>query len=158
MKNAQSSFHESGEKKKTTIMVVDDEPVVRQTILEILQDEGFETFEMSDAAEALIWAQRLCPDILLSDIIMPGMNGIDMAIQLSVVLPQCRIILFSGHASAPGLLEKARAQGHEFEVFAKPINPNDLIPRLRGPKNLSSEQEAFPRQRTGWPPKKTAGK
>jgi DNA-binding NtrC family response regulator len=128
-----TEINELGRNKKTTIMVVDDEPVIRETILEILQDEGYDALGMSNAAQALLWAERIRPDILLTDIVMPGMNGIDMAIQLSGVLPQCRIILFTGHAAALDLLAKARAQGHEFEVFNKPINPDVLLPLLRSP-------------------------
>jgi DNA-binding NtrC family response regulator len=130
MKQAEASVPKSSENKKTVVMVVDDEPVVRETILEILQDEGFEALGMSNAAQALLWVERIRPNVLLSDIVMPGMNGIDMAVQVARILPQCRIILFTGHASGPSLLENARAQGHEFEVFAKPINPNLLISTL----------------------------
>ena len=113
-------------------MVVDDEPVIRETILEILQDEGFEALGMSNAGHALKWAERIQPDIVLTDIVMPGKNGIDLAIELMQILPQCRIILFTGHLASGDLLEKARLQGHTFEVFSKPIDPNALIPVLRG--------------------------
>jgi DNA-binding NtrC family response regulator len=123
-----NSTQKSGQKQ--TVMVVDDEPVVRETIVEILRDEGFEALGMSDAAHAIAWAQRIRPDIILSDIVMPGMNGIDMAAELASILPACRIILFTGHEAAADLLEKARAEGHEFEVFEKPIDPGLLIPRL----------------------------
>jgi CheY-like chemotaxis protein len=116
---------------RQTVMVVDDEPVIRETILEILRDEGFDALGMSDAAHALAWARRIRPDIILSDIVMPGMNGIDMAAELAIILPKCRIILFTGHEAAADLLEKAHAAGHDFEVFDKPIDPGLLIPRLQ---------------------------
>lgn len=116
---------------KTTILVVDDEPVIRETILEILQEEGFEALGMSNATQALSWAKRLQPDVVLTDVIMPGLNGIDLAVQLSGALPQCRVILFSGQAAATDLINKARAQGHEFEILPKPINPEILVSKLR---------------------------
>jgi CheY-like chemotaxis protein len=67
MKQAEASARKSSENKKTIVMVVDDEPVVRETILEILQDEGFEALGMSNAAQALLWVERIRPNILLSD-------------------------------------------------------------------------------------------
>lgn len=124
-------------RSKIVVMVVDDEPVIRETILEILQDEGFEALGMSNAAHALKWAERIQPDIVLTDIIMPGKSGIDLAIELMQILPQCRIILFTGHVASYDLLEKARLQGHTFEVFSKPIDPNALIPVLRTSSKLS---------------------
>jgi DNA-binding NtrC family response regulator len=129
-----------GKKKKTVVMVVDDEPTVRETIIEILQDEGFDALGMSSAAHALLWIERIQPDIVLSDIVMPGMNGIEMAIQLMSTWPNCRVILFTGHPAAPDLLKKAVEQGHNFEVFSKPINPDQLIPRLREKTDLSPRQ------------------
>jgi DNA-binding NtrC family response regulator len=128
--------------KKTVVMVVDDEPIIRETIIEILQDEGFDALGMSNAAHALLWIERIQPDIVLSDIVMPGMNGIDMAVQLITILPTCRIILFTGHPSAPDLLQKASTQGYTFEVFSKPIDPNRLIPRLREKMELSPRHGA----------------
>jgi CheY-like chemotaxis protein len=120
----------SDQNRKTVVMVVDDEPVVRETVVEILRDEGFDALGMSNAAHALQWAERIQPDIVLTDIVMPGMSGIDMAIQLMPVLPNCRIILFTGQTAAGDLLEKARSEGYNFEVFPKPIDPNALIPAL----------------------------
>lgn len=110
---------------------MDDEPVIRETILAILEDEGFDALGMSNGPQAVTWAERLHPDIILADINMPGPNGIEMAIQLSPILPDCRIILFTGHAASSELLEKARAQGYKFEVLAKPINPEVLLCTLR---------------------------
>ena len=117
--------------KKVTVFVVDDEPVIRETILEILQEEGFEALGMSNASQALNWAQRLNPDIVLTDVVMPGVNGIELAMQISAALPACRVILFSGQSASADLLSKARAQGHDFEILPKPINPETLISKLR---------------------------
>jgi hypothetical protein len=47
-------------------------------------------------------------------------------------LPSCKILLFSGQAATADLLEKARMEGHEFEILAKPVHPTDLLAKLRG--------------------------
>jgi DNA-binding NtrC family response regulator len=119
------------DERKATVLVVDDEPVIRETILEILREEEFEALGMSNASEAITWAKRLKPDVILTDVVMPGLNGIDLAIQLSSSLPECRVILFSGQSAASDLLSQARKQGHQFEILPKPINPEVLIAKLR---------------------------
>ena len=71
------------------------------------------------------------PDMLISDVIMTGMTGIEAAIATRAKRPSCKILLFSGQAATADLLEKARAQGHEFEILAKPVHPTDLLAKLR---------------------------
>ena len=117
--------------RKPIVMVVDDEPLIRETILEILREEGFEPIGISDGTAAVTWAERIKPDVVLADVIMPGINGVDMAIQLRKKMPAVRIMLFSGQASAADLLERARSQGHNFELFPKPIKPDELVAALR---------------------------
>jgi CheY-like chemotaxis protein len=70
--------------------------------------------------------------MLISDVIMTDMNGIDAAIRIRALLPACKILLFSGQAATADLLDRARSQGHEFEILAKPVHPQDLLARLRG--------------------------
>jgi CheY-like chemotaxis protein len=69
--------------------------------------------------------------MLISDVIMTDMNGIDAAITIRTMLPNCKILLFSGQAATADLLDRARSQGHEFEILAKPVHPQDLLARLR---------------------------
>jgi CheY-like chemotaxis protein len=71
------------------------------------------------------------PEMIVSDVIMNDMNGIDEAIQIRKILPKCKILLFSGQAATADLLELARKQGHEFEILAKPVYHQDLLMRLR---------------------------
>jgi len=70
--------------------------------------------------------------MLISDVIMADLNGIDAAITIRGLLPQIKILLFSGQAATADLLEKARAQGYEFEILTKPVHPQDLLNKLRG--------------------------
>jgi len=65
-------------------------------------------------------------------VIMADLNGIDTAIRIREMLPRTKILLFSGQAATADLLEKARAQGYEFEILAKPVHPQDLLSKLRG--------------------------
>ncbi len=119
------------EAKKLKIIVVDDEPVIADTVTEILNEEGFEAIAVSTGSSAIELAKAFHPDVVLSDVIMPGLNGIEAGIQIRKIAPNCRIILFSGQAETVDLLEKARQQGHRFDILAKPIRPEQLISVIR---------------------------
>jgi CheY-like chemotaxis protein len=113
------------------IIVVDDEPIIADTLVNILEGEGHDALAVSHGESAVKWAKLVLPDAVISDVIMPGMDGIETAKAIVKVLPQCRIILFSGQAATVDLLAKARAEGYIFEVLPKPINPEKLLEKLK---------------------------
>jgi CheY-like chemotaxis protein len=113
------------------IIVADDEPLIATTLVEILGIGGFDAEAVSDGLAAIERARTIRPDILLSDVQMPNMNGIEAAKKIRGFLPNCRIVLLSGHVETGELLKRARAEGHEFEVLTKPIGPEDLLSALR---------------------------
>jgi CheY-like chemotaxis protein len=97
----------------------------------ILNQSGFETRAVYSGEKALEMARAFEPNMLISDVIMADLNGIDAAIGIREILPNIKILLFSGQAATADLLEKARNQGYEFEILAKPVHPQDLLSRLR---------------------------
>ena len=113
------------------VLVVDDERVIADTLAMILNQSGFESRAVYSGEGALELAQSYEPDMLISDVIMADLNGIDAAIRIRALLPNIKILLFSGQAATADLLEKARTQGYEFEILAKPVHPQDLLNRLR---------------------------
>jgi CheY-like chemotaxis protein len=113
------------------IIVVDDEPIIADTLVNILEGEGHDALAVSHGESAIKWAKLLPADAVISDVIMPGMNGIETAKAIMQSLPQCRIILFSGQAASVDLLASARAEGYMFEVLPKPINPEKLLEKLK---------------------------
>jgi CheY-like chemotaxis protein len=113
------------------IIVVDDEPIIADTLVNILEGEGHDALAVSHGESAIKWAKMVRPDAIISDVMMPGMNGIEAAKAILEELPNCRIILFSGQAASSDLLAKARADGYMFEVLAKPINPEVLLQKLK---------------------------
>jgi CheY-like chemotaxis protein len=70
------------------------------------------------------------PDVVLADVVMPGMDGVETAKAIMKLVPGCRIILFSGNALTSEILANARAQGYHFEVLAKPVNPEEILEKL----------------------------
>ena len=116
---------------KPKVLVADDEQVIANTLAIILNQAGFEARAVYSGENALETVDAFQPNMLISDVIMTGMTGIEAAIQIRQKLPQCKVLLFSGQAATADLLEKARAQGHEFEILAKPVHPTDLLAKLR---------------------------
>jgi CheY-like chemotaxis protein len=117
---------------KKRVLVADDEQVIANTLVIILNQAGFEARAVYSGEKAIELLDEFKPDMLISDVIMTGMTGIEAAIEVRSKLPQCKILLFSGQAATADLLERARAQGHEFEILAKPVHPTDLLAKLRG--------------------------
>jgi CheY-like chemotaxis protein len=116
--------------KRRRILVVDDEPLIANTIAEILNGSGFEATAIYNARNALDEVRKSCPDTVISDVIMPHMNGIDMAITIKSACPRTRILLLSGQAGTPDLMEAARKKGHNFELLSKPLKPDLLLKKL----------------------------
>jgi CheY-like chemotaxis protein len=116
---------------KPRVLVADDEQVIANTLAIILNQAGFEARAVFSGEKAVEVLDTFQPDMLISDVIMTGMTGIEAAILTRQRLPKCKILLFSGQAATADLLEKARAQGHEFEILAKPVHPTDLLAKLR---------------------------
>jgi len=117
--------------KKPRVLVVDDEQVIADTLAKILDLNGYDASAVYTGTAAVESARSLKPDLVISDVIMPDMNGIEAAISIRGFLPSCKILLFSGQAATADLLENARAQGHEFEILAKPVHPSDLLAKLK---------------------------
>jgi CheY-like chemotaxis protein len=123
-------------KAKPRVLVVDDEHVIADTLAIILNQAGFDAFAVYTGSEAVDVARTAKPDLIITDVILAptdpkGMNGIEAAIHIRAFLPSCKILLFSGQAATADLLENARARGHEFEILAKPVHPQDLLTKLR---------------------------
>ena len=117
---------------KPKVLVVDDERVIADSLAMILNQSGFDASAVYSGEKALEFASTLRPDMFITDVIMADVNGIEAAIKIRAMLPEIKILLFSGQAATANLLEKARAQGYEFEILAKPVHPQDLLNRLRG--------------------------
>jgi CheY-like chemotaxis protein len=120
------------EKPKLRVLVVDDEKVIADTLAIILNKAGYNASAAYTGNQAVDLARSEKPDLIITDVIMPDMNGIEAAIHIREFLPACKILLFSGQAATVDLLEDARVHGHEFEILAKPIHPGDLLAKLRG--------------------------
>ena len=113
------------------VYVVDDERMVTNTLGIILAKQGYDATSFHDPRELIAAVERVEPDLVITDVVMPHINGIDLAIRLKEAHPACKVLLCSGEADTSGLLREAESRGHTFEVFAKPMHPKDLLEQIR---------------------------
>jgi CheY-like chemotaxis protein len=113
------------------IFVVDDEKAISETLAIILRMSGFTVTSFTNPLDALEKAPTKLPSLLLSDVFMPELSGVDLAVQIKEKCPDCKILLFSGQAETIDLLRAAREQGYDFPLVAKPVHPVDLLVRIR---------------------------
>jgi CheY-like chemotaxis protein len=114
------------------ILVVEDEAVVLHTLELILEQRGYDVRVARNGTHALSIASSFAPNILLCDINLPEMDGIQISIKVKRVVPDCRIVLLTGDIASTELLEEAERHGYRFEVLAKPMEPHQLLRVLAG--------------------------
>ena len=114
-----------------SVFIVDDEDIIAQTLTMILQRHGFTARSFTDPTAALAAAREQAPDLVVSDVMMPEMSGVDLAIAVKTDCPECKVMLFSGHAQTLDLLTAARAKGYNFRLLNKPLHPADLLRKIR---------------------------
>ena len=117
--------------KNPIAFIVDDESVISSTLATILNMSGFDAIGFVSALKAIEQALVRPPDLLMMDVVMPEMNGIELAIKFKSAYPECKILLLSGQHATAALLEDAIGKGYEFEILAKPVHPKDMIAALK---------------------------
>lgn len=116
--------------RRPRVLVVDDERLLADTTAAILRSAGFDVKTAYDGFGALEMTGSFRPDYLLSDIMMPAMNGVELAIAITKMYPGTKILLISGQAGIIDILEEHKAKGFEFPLLAKPVHPSKLVERL----------------------------
>lgn len=117
------------------ILIADDEHAIADSVGEILAAAGYTIKCAYSGLEAVSKALELCPDILLSDVLMPGMNGFEAGLEIKKKCPGCRLLFFSGQAATAQLAQRFvdvfRARGYRFELLPKPLHPEALLSRIQ---------------------------
>lgn len=129
------------------ILVVDDEVTIRDTLKMVLEDEGYDTGTAQDGAEALKMIQEENYDLVVSDIKMPNMDGIQLMESGSKVSPDTFFIIMTAYASVETAIDALRQGAYDYLI--KPIEFDDLlirVKRLLDFKRISAENRML-RQR-----------
>ena len=116
---------------RQTLLVVEDEPAIRELACEVLESEGFDVLAAADGREALETARRHADRIrvVITDVVMPRMGGIELADGLGAVLPEAAIVFMSGYSEHVVRGEKGIASASGF--LQKPFTPADLVRQAR---------------------------
>jgi two-component system, NtrC family, nitrogen regulation response regulator NtrX len=130
------------------VLVVDDEPDIRTTVKEILEDEGYQVAVAENAAAAREARRQLRPDVVLLDIWMPDLDGISLLREWAANgAPSCPVIMMSGHGTVETAVEATRLGAYDF--VEKPISLAKLlltIERAREATRLRRENDGLRQQ------------
>ncbi|HUS20287.1 MAG TPA: response regulator [Terriglobales bacterium] len=113
------------------ILVVDDEKRIADTLALILRSKDYLVTTAYNGLEAYESCRKVAPRLVITDVVMPQMNGVELAMKLRLEIPECSVLLFSGQASTADMLREANERGFEFELLAKPVHPEQLLTRVR---------------------------
>ncbi len=111
-------------------VVVDDERLIADTLVMILNRWGFSSHAAYSGECGLELTRRLRPAVVITDVVMPGMQGVEMAIAIRHELPECKVVLLSGQAATRDMMVEAREYGYCFELLSKPLHPDELLATL----------------------------
>ncbi len=105
------------------ILTVDDDAAITETLSVIFEQYGYEVRCANSAEAAIEIIAQWEPDLAILDVMLPRMNGIELALVLKMNHPACHLVLFSGYAGTQELMEEAARNGNMFEILAKPVHP-----------------------------------
>lgn len=111
------------------ILIIDDERTIADTLDLIFSAGGYETRAAYSAEQALEIIAEWLPDLAIVDVVLPLMNGVNLAIFLTAQYPACRLLLFSGQSLTADLLAEAATKGYKFDILAKPVHPTEILER-----------------------------
>jgi DNA-binding NtrC family response regulator len=112
------------EPRRETILVVDDEAEVRALVREVLTLHGYTVIDTGDPFEARRIVEAQPVHLLLTDVVMPIMNGLELAKRVEASSPTTKVLLMSGYATAA-------VKGSGRPLVAKPFRTNDLVSAVR---------------------------
>ncbi len=127
-----------------TVLIVDDDQMILSLIEEEISQYGYKPILAKNAAEALSLAEKEKVDLLLTDIMMPGTNGIELAKQFAALNPEIKILFMSGYI-CPSLAHQGIPES-EYAFVQKPFAPNVLVKKMRkvlsGPNGLKELEDS----------------
>jgi CheY-like chemotaxis protein len=116
---------------KPRVLVIDDDKLIADSLSSVLNMSGFQSTAVYSGEHAVESAGTIQFDHLVSDVVMPGMSGIDTAIEVRKRLPQCKVLLMSGNNETSALLTAAQERGFDFDILPKPAHPSAILEKLR---------------------------
>ena len=129
---ATATVHPRAASPRARVLIADDERSIANTLSEILNLSGFDARAVYDGQAGLEMIEQFSPDLLITDVMMPRLTGVELAIAAQQLCPDCKIVLFSGHAGTTELVSDLRKRGHDFPLLTKPMHPAKLMEHVDG--------------------------
>ena len=108
------------------ILVIDDEESIRSLLCTILDEAGYDVREAVNGRQGLELYRTRSADLIITDLIMPEMNGLDLILELTKQFLNVKVIAMTGEADAEGQLRVAKLLGAR-QLFAKPFEMHKLL-------------------------------
>ena len=125
------------------ILIVDDEHTVAETLALIMRGCHYDARNAFSAEQAIEILAEWKPDLVIADVMLPQMNGIDLGCVVKANYPDCQVLLVSGHPATSELLEIASRKGTHFDILAKPLHPAAILDVVGGMlPNAAAETDA----------------
>jgi DNA-binding response OmpR family regulator len=123
-----------------SVLIVEDDPYVRECLYRGFKGEGWRVYQVGSPAEALEWVAAQSFDLVLADVMMPGMNGTEMVSRIRAVRPEIRALLMSGLPEA--YLQRKDCDTQIAPLLQKPFPIRTVVARATAmmPKNDWSDQ------------------
>jgi DNA-binding NtrC family response regulator len=123
--------HQESAQRATTasILIVDDEPLIRETLAEYLAQEGFTVTACGDGEEALQLAAERCFDVALCDVQLPGIDGIELLERLHKISPETFVLLITAYATVENAVEAFQRGAQDY--LMKPILLDEVLNKVR---------------------------
>jgi len=115
---------------RPVVLVVEDDGAVADTLVKILNRSGYAAIAACDGADAVETALLVPPDLVIADVALPGMSGIEVAVELKSKLPACRIVLLGVEHDACDAVAAARIAELASAVVEKPVQPAELLAKV----------------------------
>ncbi len=113
------------------VLVVDDQKDLADSLAAILCANGYAAKAVYSGDDAVKEARQMLPHLLVADVMMPGLNGIETAIRVRQFLHKCKVLLISGHVNSAGMWQSARRRGFQFDMLVKPVEPEAILSKLK---------------------------
>lgn len=121
------------------VLIVDDEGNIRRMLRALLESEGYGVREAPSAEEGIAEAEREAPELILLDLMLPGMSGLDALPHFGSVAPGTPVVMMSGRATLSDAVEATRRGA--FHFFEKPLTPETVLVTLRAALEVSRARD-----------------
>lgn len=132
--------------RSETVWIVDDDRSIRWVLEKALQQEGMTTLSFDSADSVIGRLGRQQPDVIISDIRMPGASGLDLLAQIRELHPRLPVIIMTAHSDLDSAV--ASYQGGAFEYLPKPFDVDEAVSLVKRANQHAQEQQGLARRRT----------